>query len=445
MVIENGRVREQEYWDIPSGQVEIRSEREWIETVREKLLESIRIRLISDVPLGAFLSGGIDSSAIVGAMAGMMDEPVKTYSIGFDQSDRFYNELPYARIVAKAFGTDHHEIIVRPEIGRLLPNLIWHLDEPLADSAFVTTYLVAKLARETVTVILSGVGGDELFGGYRRYLGNQLGQYYRWLPSTLRSKWLPSFFAALPQDRHSSLKNYVRYADAFVRSAGFDSSQQYMSYVTLFSSDSQKDLFNSGFETELQGRNGFASEVLKQYLEAHPERSGLRKLLYADMKTSLPDDLLALTDKMTMAASIECRAPFVDHELVELAASMPDSLRIRGFTMKYLLKKVVAPWLPREILHRKKRGFGAPMGSWIRNELGPLVDSLLSEKQIRRRGLFNPAAVGEIVAKHKAQKGDYTDQLLALINLELWCQIFLDGTKHQDLTEMMTETMAIGG
>src|SRR5207249_3596887 len=291
MVIENGRVREQEYWDIPSGQVEIRSEREWIETVREKLLESIRIRLISDVPLGAFLSGGIDSSAIVGAMAGMMDEPVKTYSIGFDQSDRFYNELPYARIVANAFGTDHHEIIVRPEIGRLLPNLIWHLDEPLADSAFVTTYLVAKLARETVTVILSGVGGDELFGGYRRYLGNQLGQYYRWLPSILRSKWLPRFFAALPQDRHSSLKNYVRYADAFVRSAGFDSSQQYMSYVTLFSSDSQKDLFNSGLETELQGRNGFASEVLKQCLEAHPELSGLRKLLYADMKTSLPDDL----------------------------------------------------------------------------------------------------------------------------------------------------------
>src|SRR5207249_5047367 len=197
--------------------IELRSEEEWIERVREKLLESIRVRLVSDVPLGAFLSGGIDSSSIVAAMARMSDRPVKTYSIGFEGADRFYNELPYARIVANAFATDHHEIIVRPDIAQLLPQLIWHMDEPIADSAFVTTYLVARLASESVKVILSGVGADEIFGGYRRYLGNHLARFYNALPSVVRNKWLPDIIAALPQDRHSTFRNYFRYADAFVK------------------------------------------------------------------------------------------------------------------------------------------------------------------------------------------------------------------------------------
>jgi len=397
------------------------------------------------VPLGAFLSGGIDSSSIVAAMARMTDRPVKTYSIGFEGADRFYNELPYARIVADAFGTDHHEIIVRPDVGQLLPKLIWHLDEPIADSAFVTTYLVARMARETVTVILSGVGGDELFGGYRRYLGNHLARYYNWLPGVVRQKWLPSLLGALPQDRHSSLKNYVRYADAFVKSAEADPARRYMSYVTLFSSDLQKGLLSGGFANDLSNGNAFASGIMQQYFEGHPEFTGLNQLIYADLKTSLADDLLALTDKMTMAASIECRAPFVDHELVELAASVPESLKVRGFTMKYLLKKVVKPWLPAEILNRKKRGFGAPMGSWIRNDLGPLVNNLLSEEQIRKRGLFNWAFVDGMVAKHNAQKSDYSDHLLALINLELWCRIFLDGQDHNDVTETMSEMMMVAG
>jgi len=435
MVVEKRRVYDQQYWDVPAGPIEIRSENEWIERVREKLLESIRIRMVSDVPLGAFLSGGIDSSAIVAAMAKMTDQPVKTYSIGFEGADRFYNELPYARIVANAFRTDHHEIIVRPEIAELLPKLIWHMDEPIADSAFVTTYLVAKMARETVTVILSGVGGDELFGGYRRYLGNHLATYYNRLPGVVRQKWLPALLAALPQDRHSSLKNYIRYADAFVKSAGATPALRYMSYVTLFSSDHKRALLKNTFADAPNG-NGFASEIMKQHFETHSDLTGLNQLMYADLKTSLADDLLALTDKMTMAASIECRAPFIDHELVELAASLPESFKVRGFTTKYLLKKVVKPWVPDEILNRKKRGFGAPMGSWMRNDLGPLVDDLLSPKQVERRGLFNSASVRELVARHKTQKCDYTDQLLALINLELWCQIFLDHKHHQQPLEM---------
>jgi asparagine synthase (glutamine-hydrolysing) len=438
MVVEKGRVRDQQYWDVAPDSSEKHSEGEWIERLREKLLECIRIRLVSDVPLGAFLSGGIDSSTIVAAMARMIDQPVKTYSIGFEGADRFYNELPYARIVADAFATDHHEIIVRPDIAQLLPQLIWHLDEPIADSAFVTTYLVARLASQSVRVILSGVGGDELFGGYRRYLGEGLARYYNRLPAVLRSKCIPAVLGALPQDRHSNLKNYIRYADAFVKSADLHPTSRYMSYVTLFSSEDQNALVTASNRRGPYAPDAFASQVTQNYFLAHSGLTGLNQLIYADLKTSLADDLLALTDKMTMAVSIECRAPFVDHELVEMAAQMPDSLKIRGFTMKYLLKKAVKPWLPPEILNRKKRGFGAPMGSWIRSDLNPLMENLLSEVQVKRRGLFNWPVIQEMIAKHKAQKGDYTDHLLALINLELWCQIFMDRRGHHEVTEMVT-------
>jgi asparagine synthase (glutamine-hydrolysing) len=436
MVIENGDVRDLEYWDVPVGPIENRSEDDWVEQVRDKLVEAVRIRMVSDVPLGAFLSGGIDSSSIVAVMARLTQQPVKTYSIGFEGNDLFYNELPHARVVAKAFSTDHHEIIVRPEIAHLFPKLIWHLDEPIADSAFVTTYLVAKLAAESVTVIMSGVGGDELFGGYRRYLGNNLGVYYRHLPAIARKKWLPALIASLPKDRHSAFKNYFRYAEAFVKSFELDPASRYVSYVTLFSPELQQSLLKN--QPERQTVHGsFGTTAMTKYFATRRDMTILSQLMFADLKTSFPDDLLALTDKMTMAVSLECRAPFVDHELVELAAKMPDSLKVRGFTMKYLLKKVVAPWLPREILHRKKRGFGAPVGSWMRNQLKSLVESLLSEDQINKRGLFNWTVIREIVAKHNAQQGDYSDQLLALISLELWCRIYLDGTNYNDLTEMM--------
>ena len=439
LVVEKDAVRCERYWDVPQGQEDDCSEMEWVERVREKLLESVAIRLVSDVPLGAFLSGGIDSSAIVAAMARSTDRPVKTYSIGFEGADHFYNELPYAQIVAKAFATDHHEIIVRPEIGDLLPALIWHLDEPIADSAFVTTYLVARLARESVTVILSGVGGDELFGGYRRYLGESLARYYHWLPGVVRKKWLPGMLSALPQDRHSSLKNYARYADAFIKSAELSPKSRYMSYVTLFSRELQESLFSSGFANGTADTNGYSSAIMNNYFEADQADNGLNRFIYVDLKTSLADDLLALTDRMTMAASIECRAPFVDHELVELASRIPASLKVRGLTMKYLLKKVVEPWLPREILHRKKRGFGAPMGSWIRRDLEPLVKNLLSEGQIKRRGFFNWPFIQQIIDKHMAQKSDHTDHLLALINLELWCRIFLDKRDYRDTREIMMD------
>lgn len=415
----SGTISDQEYWDVGFDHTDHHSEEEWVERVRAKFLESVRIRLISDVPLGAFLSGGIDSSAIVGAMAQIVSKPVNTYSIGFGGSDSFYNELPYARIVAEKYHTEHHEIIVEPNVAELLPKLIWHMDEPIADSALVTTYLVSELARKSVTVILSGVGGDELFGGYRRYLGDNLNRYYRRVPRPLRAA-ARGLLSILPQDRHRNWTNNVRYAAAFANAAELDPAERYKSFITVFSPAMKREL------NRFSDESNRSSDLLNRYFARVPGTDQLNQNIYVDLKTSLADDLLALTDKMSMAASIECRAPFLDHELVELTARMPSNLKVRGTTMKYLLKKVVQPWVPSEILHRKKRGFGAPMGAWLKNSLESLVHDTLSATATRNRGFFDPVVVQKIVDDHRQSRADHTDHLLSLITFELWCRIYLD-------------------
>ncbi len=425
MLAERGGASIHQYWDPRFDVADTLPEQEWVERVRAALLESVRMRLISDVPLGAFLSGGIDSSIVVAAMAQLLPQPVKTFSIGFEGPDAFYNELTYARLAAQTFGTDHHELIVRPNVSELLPKLIWHMDEPIADSALLTTYLVSQLAAQSVTVVLSGVGGDELFGGYRRYLGDSIARYYNLLPSLVRRTLVPALLEKLPKDRASRWQNYFRYAHSFARTATRPPLERYAEYLTVFSADLQaqmlRDAPGDGLASILA-----ASPTLATYRETCRPWHRLNQLFYLDLKTSLPDDLLALTDKMTMATSIECRAPFVDHELVELTCRMPPHLKIRGLSMKYLLKRVAAPWLPERILHRPKRGFGAPVGSWIRHELAPLIDDTLSEQSIAKRGLFNPPFVRQLLADHRARRADHTDPLLALITLELWCRIFLD-------------------
>ena len=426
LVVERGRTKDHSYWDAPLGKTENCSEEEWIERIQAKILETVQAQLVSDVPLGAFLSGGLDSSTIVAAMARATGQPVKTYSIGYKGEHTYYNELPYANAVAKAFGTDHHEIVVEPNVSELLPQLIWHLDEPVADSAILTTYLVSRLARESVTVILSGVGGDELFGGYRRYLGDGLQRYYRWLPGSLRRRLLPALLRRIPQDRHSVWKDYARYAAAFVDAAELPPAERYMKYVTLFSPQVQSQLVQAGARMEGPA-GGAAAAALHSYFEACKNSDSLQRIMYVDLKTSLPDDLLALTDRMTMAASIECRAPFVDFELIELTMRMPSSLKVRGTQLKYLMKKAVSPWLPREIIHRKKRGFGAPMGAWLRRDLRPLVEEMLSESAVQRRGLLRWNTVRQLIADHEAERHDHTDHLFALISLEIWCRAYLDG------------------
>jgi asparagine synthase (glutamine-hydrolysing) len=361
-------------------------------------------------------------------MAKNSTQPIKTYSIGFDtgKEGQFYNELPYARMVSRQFQTVHKEILVRPNVAALLPKLLWQMDEPIADSAFITTFLVAEFARQDVTVILSGVGGDEIFGGYLRYLGEYFGQYYQLIPKHLRERVFLPIAKRLPADRHSRLLNLSRLARNFLLSHELPLEERYRSYVGVFRNDKIARLLN---RTEKA-----APDSLSEAFFRSSGGDSLRTLLEVDLVTQLPDDLLLLTDKMTMATSLECRVPLLDHELVELAASMPSRYKVHGRELKYILKKVLADLLPTDILYRKKRGFGAPMGAWIKGELAPLVHYLLSPRSLNRRGLFRPHAVQETLALHEANKEDFTDHVLALLNLEIWCRIYLDKQPPEDLT-----------
>jgi asparagine synthase (glutamine-hydrolysing) len=354
--------------------------------------------------------------------------PVKTYAIGFGggTAETYYNELPYARQVAQLFGTDHHEIVVRPDVVSLLPSLLWHMDEPVADTAFITTYLVSQFARRDVTVILSGVGGDELFGGYRRYLGGHYQAQFNRLPRGLR-RAASALGERLPSDRHSPLLNALRFAKGFLSTAGLPLEERYRSYVEVFADDVVAEL--------LHAPCGSDDDPIAAAFRSAPGADELNRMLAVDAQTQLPDDLLLLTDKMSMAVSLECRVPLLDHELVELAARIPEQIKIRNGRLKHVLKRALQPTLPANILHRKKRGFGTPMGAWLKGDLAPLVNELLSAETVRARGLFRHAEIAKLIAAHAANRVDGTDRLLALLNLEIWSRIYLDQRTPADVAD----------
>lgn len=429
LAIENNQVREWRYWRLPEGINQNLSETAWIERVRSQLDESVRMQMVSDVPIGAFLSGGVDSSAVVGLMTKHSQQPIRTYAIGFSggEAEALYNELPYARRVAELFGTQHREIMVRPDVVSLLPKLLWHMDEPLADTAFITTFLVSEFARQDVKVILSGVGGDELFGGYRRYLGEHYAQQYRRLPGWLRST-AASIAGRLPADRHSGLLNTLRLAKGFLSSAEMNADDRYRSYLQVLDRQTIAALLLHPDATQ--------ADPLGQAFATAGHADAINRMFAVDAETQLPDDLLLLTDKMSMAVSLECRVPLLDHQLVELAASMPAAVKVRRGRLKHVLKESLSDLLPSEILDRKKRGFGTPMGAWLKKELAPLLRRLLAPDVIQERGLFRQEVVARLVTDHESNRIDGTDALIALMNLEIWSRIYLD---HRDPTDVAVE------
>ena len=438
MIVDSEGCRSQRYWSMPPSIDDSLSEAEWIERTVEALRASIQAQMVSDVPLGAFLSGGIDSSAVVAFMAENSDRPVKTYSIGFDTgaAGSYYNELPFARQIAEKFSTDHREIVVRPNVTELIPELLWHLDEPVADSAFVTTYLVSKFAREDVTVILSGVGGDELFGGYRRYWSENLAGLYNAIPGPIRRSVLQPIGRALPSDRNSALLDRMRLLKGFLAGAEYPADERYEHYIRVFGAAELDKVI--GADTAGAPRS---QAMLDAFERAHPD-DPLRRIIDVDLATQLPDDLLMLTDRMSMATSLECRVPLLDDRLLDLTASMPSRLKIRGMDLKHILKKSLRGILPDEIIDRKKRGFGAPIGGWFKTELSGYLDSVLNERIISARGAFDWAAVDAIKSEHAANRRDGADQLLALVNVELWCQMYLDRQSPEDVAGEFAEARA---
>lgn len=434
LAVEQGDVSERCYWRIPDRIDRAASEAEWVERVRDGIARSVKMQMVSDVPIGAFLSGGVDSSAVVGYMAKATDHPVRTYAIGFEggPAEALYNELPYARRVAELFGTEHHEIVVKPDVVGLLPRLLWHMDEPIADSAFLTTYLVSEFAHRDVTVILSGVGGDELFGGYRRYLGNHYAERFERLPGWVKQS-ARAVGRVLPSDRHSAARNVMRLAKGFLASSALSFEERYRAYLQLMPAELARHLLHV---TPAQ-----PFDAIHAAFAAAGGEDALNRMLAVDGLTQLPDDLLMLTDKMSMAVSLECRVPLLDHELVELAAAMPQHIKVRGGRLKHVMKQALAELLPPDILERKKRGFGTPIGAWLKGQLAGLLDAVLSPEALTRRGLFEPAAVAQLVAAHRAHREDYTDALLALMNFEVWARIYLDGRSHEDVAMELKAAM----
>ncbi len=428
LAVEGGQVRQWRWWRLPSAVDARPSAADWLERTRVELERSVRMQMVSDVPIGAFLSGGVDSSAVVGYMARHASQPVRTYAIGFagGPAESLYNELPYARQVAERFGTLHREIVVRPDVVGLLPRLLWHMDEPVADTAFITTYLVSEFARQDVKVILSGVGGDELFGGYRRYLGAHYARHFNRLPAPLR-RLVGAAAARLPADRHSGLLNTLRLAKGFVASAEMGADERYRSYLQVMARGQVAQLLVDG--------PGPADDALARAFAGAGSDDDLNRMFAVDAETQLPDDLLLLTDKMSMAVSLECRVPFLDHQLVELAASMPAEIKIAGGQLKHVLKAALGDLLPQDILHRPKRGFGTPMGAWLKRELAPVLRGLLAPDVLRRRGLFRPPAVDRLIADHQANRIDGTDALLAMMNLEVWSRLYLDRRSPADVAD----------
>ena len=423
LVLRRGKFTIDSYWDLsfPSPSKPI-SESEYCEMTRQILTESVSTHLVSDVPLGVFLSGGLDSSTIVALMANLSSAPIKTFSIGFGEEAQSYNELEHARRIAKHFGTDHHEYTLQPDIIDILPKLVWHLDEPFADSSMIPTYLVSKAAREHVTVALTGIGGDEIFGGYPRYLGARLGVGYEKMPEWIRGA-MARAVSLLPESTQS--RNLSGWAKRFVRGGLLPSRERYLSWISFANEEVLRGLLTESLRQELENTDIWAHH--RFVYENNNAQDLMDKILYLDVKTYLADDLLMMGDKMSMANSLELRVPFCDHKLVEYAASVPSKIKYSGQNLKSLLKKSVKDLLPREIIQRKKQGFMVPVAQWFQKELRGFTLDLLSRENIRKRGFFEADYVHGLLDRHFTGKQNLTDQIFALVTLEVWCRIYLDG------------------
>jgi len=417
LLVEDGDVILRRYWSVPRepDSAPRHSESEYFGQVRERFEEAVRLRLISDVPLGAFLSGGVDSAAVVAVMTKLLGGPVSTFSIGF-ADDPSFDELPYARLVAQRFGSDHHEFVVQPDAVELLPKLVWHYDQPFADSSAIPTYLVAQMTRAYVKVALTGDGGDELFAGYERFAAARLAEYYRHAPRFFQNA-VRRLARAWPES--TAYDDPARRVRRFVDSAALPLPERYLNWVGIFSPDALRQLLAAAVEID-------PLDHFRGYFTGRESADPIAELLAVNLSSYLPGDLLVKTDRMTMANSLEARCPFLDHRLLEFASRIPSSLKLKGMTTKYILKRALEGLLPKEIIWRKKHGFGVPVGRWFRAGLKDfLCDHVLSPTALQR-GYFDEQALRRLVGEHLSGKRDHGHRLWALLTLEIWHRLFID-------------------
>ena len=416
----NGEVDKRRYWTLDTSTKISIGEEEAQERSVDLLREAVRARMMSDVPLGAFLSGGIDSSAIVALMAEVSTRAVKTFSIGFEEQD--FSEIEHARRVADRFGAEHHEFVVRPDALEVLPILVRHYGEPYADSSAIPTYYLAKMTRRHVTVALTGDGGDECFAGYERYAAMRIGEQYDRLPRVLREQLLHRAISNLPAAR-ATRSGYGRLR-RLLGVMGQPRAERYLTLTCGLTEEMKTELCTSDFRRRIA--EGSALDSMRPWFAGNGEQDILDRLMMADTSNYLPNDLLVKVDIATMAVSLEARSPFLDHRIVEFAAGLPPQYKLRRLTTKHLLRRALRGLLPQETVTRRKMGFGVPLSHWFRGELkGFLSEVLLSERTLSR-GYFRNGSVRQIVQQHVEGRRDYSQQLWTLLMLELWHRELVD-------------------
>jgi asparagine synthase (glutamine-hydrolysing) len=415
LVVEKGKLKVTQYWDVPYQPIR-QSEAECGEILSGLIKESVRLRLMSDVPLGAFLSGGIDSSTIVGYMSQNTDEPVRTFSIGFE--DDTYNELPDAEAVAKHFGTQHHVEVLKSDHTDLAEQLVAHFDEPFADTSLFPTFLVSRLASREVKVVLSGDGGDELFAGYDTYLAENLDRYYGRLPRSLRQQVLPKLAEWLPPQ--SAKKGLINKVKRMVEGGAFDPSLQHTRWM-MFLNSSEKDLlYRSDLRTTLYDH--LTTDLFHEYFEKAHCFDRLAQQQYVDVKTYLTDDILTKVDRMSMAVSIEARVPLLDYHIVEFALNLPADVKLHGTRTKSILRQTVKNLVPQLVLEKPKEGFSIPMKYWLRTSLKPMMLDLLSKDSLQKHGYFKHHVVAGWIQEHLEGRVNHSHRLWALMVFEMWHQ-----------------------
>lgn len=424
LVYRNGAAEVHEYWDLKFEEDDSITESEWIERVREQVARSVRAQMLADVPLGAFLSGGVDSSSIVALMSGVSELKPTTYTFGFRREDLRYDiledDMKYARVVGERFGTDYHEAYLEPQVMELLPKLVYHMDEPVADPAIITSYLICRSARKRLTVLLSGMGGDEVFAGYPRHAAVKIAEAYNLIPSFLSRPVVD----ALPGARPGRLTALFRNTKKLAKSAALPERERYLGFGTYFTEAEKRELYSGELAGAAREFDAYAEH--QRYFDRVAGEDFVNQMLYVDMKTFLPCLNLTYTDKTSMASSTEVRVPLLDHELVELAARIPAGLKLKGLTGKYILKRAAEAWLPREIVHRKKAGFSAPVRAWLVRDLRDVVEDLLSESNIRSRGYFEYSHVRRLIDDNLSGREDNSLKVFQLLTLELWHRAFID-------------------
>jgi asparagine synthase (glutamine-hydrolysing) len=440
LVWRDGEVNIEKYWDVQfvsESSEERRSDKDYIDEWRELFRESVRLRLMADVPLGMFLSGGIDSSAIAAMMSGLVSEPIKTFTVAF--AEREANELDYARLVAKTFKTDHYETIVSPQqFFDALPKLIWHEDEPLAHVASVPLYFVSRLAQKHVKVVLTGEGSDELLGGYERYrktiYNMSLGTRYQGITSDAMRRSVRRKIESLP--RTSIMRRKLTRTFLCLPS---DLESIYFDNFAVFPRAMQEKLFTPATQERTGELDPYRD--IRRYLSQTDATTVLDQLLFADTKTYL-HELLMKQDQMSMAASIESRVPFLDHKLVEFTARLPQRLKIRGWTTKYILRESMKGILPDAIITRRKMGFPVPVGAWFRSEFRHVIDEYVLGERTMSRGIFDPVFVRSLVEQHQAG-ANHAERLWALVNFEMWLRQFIDQEERKETEDFSAECVSV--